>query len=54
LAPEERLFLHHRLPPDWAALFVVRPRARESASPPGPVPGHGHTLASGSPGRNDP
>jgi uncharacterized protein (DUF2267 family) len=51
LGPEERLFLQRRLPPEWAALFVPRPRATESPSPPGPVPGHGHTLATGKLGR---
>jgi uncharacterized protein (DUF2267 family) len=52
LGPEERLFLQRRLPPEWAVLFVPRQRAQESASPPGPVPGHGHTLATGRPGRS--
>ena len=52
LRPEERLFLQRRLPPEWAALFASRPRAQASASPPGPVPGHGHTLATGRPGRS--
>ena len=54
LGPEERLFLQRRLPPEWGALFVLRQSAQESASPPGPVPGHGHTLASGRPGRSTP
>jgi uncharacterized protein (DUF2267 family) len=54
LGPEERLFLQRRLPPDWAALFLPRPRAQESPSPPGPVPGHGHTLATGRPGSSVP
>ena len=54
LGPEERLFLQRRLPPEWAALFVTRPRAQDSAPPPGPVPGHGHTLATGRPGRSVP
>lgn len=54
LQPEERVFLQRRLPPEWAALFVPGQRAPESASPPGPVPGHGHTLATGRPGRSIP
>lgn len=53
LGPEERMFLQRRLPPDWAALFVSRPREQASAPPPGPVPGHGHTLATGRPGRSN-
>jgi uncharacterized protein (DUF2267 family) len=54
VGPEERLFLQRRLPPEWAALFVTRPRAQASASPSGPIPGHGHTLATGRPGRSTP
>jgi uncharacterized protein (DUF2267 family) len=51
---EQRVLLQRRLPPDWAALFVPQPRAPESPSAPGPLPGHGHTLATGRPGRNNP
>jgi uncharacterized protein (DUF2267 family) len=51
---EQRELLQRRLPPDWAALFVAQARAPASPSPPGPLPGHGHTLATGRPGRSNP
>lgn len=50
LDEEERLRLARRLPPEWAELFVDVTRAPASELPPGTVPGHGHTLATGKPG----
>jgi len=53
-ARDAAAFAERRLPPEWGTLFVLRQSAQESASPPGPVPGHGHTLATGRPGRSSP
>ena len=47
---EQRTLLARRLPPDWAALFEPAPRAPAADIPPGRIPGHGHTLATGKPG----
>jgi uncharacterized protein (DUF2267 family) len=47
---EGRSLLARRLPPEWAALFAPTERAPEHDIPPGTMPGHGHTLATGRPG----
>jgi len=55
LGPEQGALLARRLPPDWAALFA--PSTDEPPPeifPPGTVPGHGHTLATGKPGSSRP
>ncbi len=51
---ETRALLARRLPPDWAVLFTPPTSAEEAGAPPGTVPGHGHTLATGRPGSSRP
>lgn len=55
LGPELRALLAHRLPTDWAALFAPGSGEPPADIPPaGPLPGHGHTLATGKPGSSHP
>jgi uncharacterized protein (DUF2267 family) len=56
LDADARALLEHRLPPDWAALFVLGSEQEQpfDPPPPGPPPGHGHTLATGKPGSSHP
>lgn len=51
---ETGALLARRLPPDWGVLFRPPAVAAEAGLPPGPVPGHGHTLATGRPGSSNP
>ena len=54
LDPELRALLWRRIPAQWTDLLVGPAPALESKAPPGTVPGHGHTLATGRSGSRRP